>query len=399
MVKKGLFFFIILGSLSFFNLIFFSVSIYTGIELLTGIFISLLLILNLIYGKNIETSAPKITVFKLEIGFIILSIILSSFAASYFHNQSFSITSYAQRGVYFILFYYLLHNFRFTNEFVIRGIFIIAFIYIAFYLLQTFAYPTQITHTRASYDRGTIRIFIPGAGYLILAFFISLNRFLKTNSFKYLLFIALAAIIFVLLGTRQVLASVGLMAALMIIFSKRIKSKFIVAFLILIAIIPIYFIFQNIFTSMIEVSEKQGSSFSDDVRVRAATYYLKDFNKDRVSLLTGNGMAASTSAYNLKVMKISLTKGFYLSDIGIIGDFIRYGFFYAMAIILIIIKVLFIKLPEDLNFIKYFFGMMLFTLPTGKTSDADNLVLISLILYMIDYYYMNKEEYLEVKSD
>ena len=391
MIRKIIVYIVVFGSLSMFDLIVLPKAAYNALELLSIALIFILLIANLIYGQKGDKQ-NSLFIFKNEIILILFAVALSTFAAAYFYGQKIPVTLYAQRPLYFFFFYFLLHQLRLPVKFFVQLVFYIALVYAFFYLAQTFLYPRQITHNRVAFDRGTIRIFIPGAGYMILAFFISLNSYLRESKVKYLIFMGLAAIIFVLLGTRQVLASVGLMAILNIIFSKRIQSKFSIIFMIILAIIPIYFLFQDIILSMMEVTEKQSQNFSDDIRVRAATYFLTDFNHNKLWYFTGNGVNGGTSLYQQKVIHLMLTKHYYMSDIGMIGDFVQLGIIYVVATLIIMIKIETIRLPEEMHYIKYYIGIMFLTFFTGKTTDPAGIAQLCILLYMIDKYYIDKNE-------
>jgi hypothetical protein len=85
--------------------------------------------------------------------------------------------------------------------------------------------------------------------------------------------------------------------------------------------------------------------------------------------------------------------GFFMSDLGLIGDYVRFGVLYIIGVIIVFVKVFRTKFPEKYMFIKYYFYVMLLTLFTGGSAFADgsNIVTLCIIMYLIDYLKYNPE--------
>jgi hypothetical protein len=261
-----------------------------------------------------------------------------------------------------------------------------AIVYIILYLVQTVLYPVKLFNVGFLKERGTLRIFIPGSGYLYLAYLLGLALFIKTFHYRYLVLCLFALIIFVLLGTRQVIAPATVVSILMIVFSKKIKTKFVTIFLLLLMAIPLYYLFKDIFTAMVDVSQKQISNYSQDVRYKAAIFYLFEFFPNKLAYLTGNGVPSSLSPYGHRVNAFQDMLGYYQSDIGIIGDYAKFGILAVIAQIAIFVRVLFFRLPEELKFIKYYFITLIITIfiSGGSFSYAENILIMCIVMYMID---------------
>jgi hypothetical protein len=308
------------------------------------------------------------------------------FAAFFFHKQKFEITAVTQRFIYFFIGYAFLHAIKPKPEELIRIIMYFGILYIILYFIQTALYPVKLFDARILRERGTLRIFIAGSGYLFLAYLIGLALFIKTFHYRYLVLCMFALIIFVLLGTRQVIAPAAIVSILMILFSKKVKTKFVTIILLLLITIPIYYLFRDIFTSMVEVTQKQISNYSQDVRYKAAIFYLFEFFPNKLAYLTGNGVPSSLSPYGHRVNAFQDMLGFYQSDIGIIGDYAKFGILAVIAQIAIFIRVLFFKLTEELKFIKYYFISLILAIfiSGGSFSYAENILIMCILMYMID---------------
>ncbi len=85
---------------------------------------------------------------------------------------------------------------------------------------------------------------------------------------------------------------------------------------------------------------------------------------------------------------------FYRSDIGLIGEYTKYGLLFVVGVVIILYRSLSTKLPEDLMFIKYNFLGLILTLVTGSGAfgtTSINILINCMLLYMIDMYLNQKE--------
>lgn len=389
MLKKFVLISVILCSLELFTLVFLPDFVIEVVEM-TGIAIILFFsILYFVYG---ESRKGKMR-FALPIILILISVAFSMIGAYIFQEQSFSATLIGQRVIYFYLVYFLLHRLKIPNEYIRKTIVTLAIVYMALYIAQYLVYPTALIKSKMFIDRGTLRIFMPGAGFLVIAYFIWLHSFFKTYKIKYVLFLLSALVVFVLLGTRQVLASMLLLTIVYMLQSKVIKSRVLFFALIAIAMVPVYFLFQDIINAMFDVTVSQSQSTGSNVRVKAVTFFLTDFYKNNLAYLLGNG-ATGSSGYGLRMAGISERYGYYTSDIGIIGEYIKFGVLFVIGVIIIFYRSLSAKLPEHLMFIKYNFLGLMITLFTGGGafgSTSINILINCMLLYMIDMH-LNRYE-------
>jgi hypothetical protein len=193
------------------------------------------------------------------VGLILLSAFTSMLMADYIHGQGFVLTLFAERALFFYLVYILLHQMKVEIKdleilFVIFGI-----LYVVIYLVQFFLYPKIILDASILQDRGTIRIYMPGGSYMAAVFWISAQKFLRTNRIRYLLILVAIFAIFVLNGGRQTIAIVTLLLVLLVIFDRKVKSRLLLLFLILIGAGAIFLLFQNIFEALFLQSQKDVS--------------------------------------------------------------------------------------------------------------------------------------------
>jgi len=390
MLKKFILISAILCSLELYTLVFIPDMLIKVFEMAGVGIILFFMLVYFVYGE--EQSEKKR--FALPISMILIAVLFSMLGAYVFQDQAFSATAIGQRVLYYYLIYFLLHYMKIPIEYIKRIIVVFALVYMALYVGQYFLYPTALIKSKMFIDRGTLRIFMPGAGFLVIAYFIWLHSFFKTYKFKYILFLIGAMMVFVLLGTRQVLASMLLLSIIFMLQSKVIKSRFLFFLMIGIALVPVYFLFQDIINSMLDITVSQSQNAGSNVRVKAASYFLDDFNKNNWAYFIGNG-APGSSGYGLRMAGIAERYGYYRSDLGLIGEYTQFGILFVIGVIIILYRALSSRLPDDLMFIKYNFLGIIITLVTGGGafgSTSINILINCMLLYMIDMYLNEKEE-------
>ena len=272
-IKSLLVLLIVLTAISFFQLSALGEQFFKYGELAGIAIIAAVLVISSIYDKTLRFKKH----FTYEILLIFLGVFLSMFIAFDGHNQEFVTTAIAQRMMYFYLFYFMLHSIRVSQKSIERIILGIAIAYALLFIVQFIVYPTIIFDSRIDQERGTIRIFLPGLSFLIMAYFFAINKMLLDHKFIFGLPAFLFLIILILLGTRQILFTVLFITFLNIIFSGTFSSKFIITPLLILSCVALYFMFQNIFDELLNVTQEQSNEIEDDPRVKATQFFSDRF--------------------------------------------------------------------------------------------------------------------------
>lgn len=323
--------------------------------------------------------------FKWPVIVIAISIIPSFFIAYYYHNQNFIVSVYANRALLFFLLYFFLHVYKVPVKIVLQVIVIVGVFAVFLYYVQLAIYPKLIMKLVSTMEtRGTIRMFIPGMLCTVAAYFYFLNRFFESNNFKFLLLSLVMFSAFILQGTRILIFSTFFLTLVNLILSNRVRSKVLISFLISLAAFAVFMAFREIFMAIGQVSSKQASNFENDVRLRAAKFFLTSFMPNKLAYIFGNSDADAGSPYDLKLFYYSFKYGFFLNDIGVIGDYVRYGIFFTVASFYLILKALFIKTANGYNFLKYYIVSQCFTFLTGKGFIGGADIVFVCTLYIFD---------------
>lgn len=378
--------FIILTSLKFYT-IFIPFGAQRYVIFMGAIVIVFFLLVNMAYSRSKSFHMN----FKVEAWLMTIPLVFSLFSAKFFHDQSFLITIIGQHGVYFILFYFLLHQLKPQPDLLLKLFIWLGYVFCIIYLAQFFLYPFRLINSQIMIDRGTIRIFVPGSEYLFSAYFILLGRFFMTKNPKYILYLIPHLSIVLLMGTRQMIASLALASLINILLSKTIKSKTLMFLIIGSCLIPFYFVFQNIFDEMFKVTaEQQTAGIEENARYKAVMFYLFKFNTNPIWMVIGNGMPDVLSNYGRALGRLGQYSGLYLEDIGLFGDFFRFGILLVIAKLSFYIRLLKWKLNEKYTFIRYNMITIVLTLFTAGGVNASVLTLACMMMYIAD---INNVEY------
>lgn len=391
--KKNILIIIFLCSIQFFTIIVFPQSFLSAIELVGGVIILFFMLLYAVYFR------PKTEVrknFSPQVNLLLFALVMTIPMAEIFHNQSVPVTLFALKFTYYIVIYYLLHNLKISFEELERIIFFFGLAWTLIFLAQWAIYPTRIISSRVEASRGTVRIFFPGSFFAMLAYFITLQRTL-TKEFKFinlaylLLFFSAGA---VLQGTRQALVTLTGFTGLFILLNRQIKSKGLIMFIGMIVGVSGFFMFYDIIYGMLSVTESQMVKAEDPIRIRAARFFTGEFMQHPLNYVFGNGADHGSSSFGKKIIYYKFVYGFFQSDIGVIGDYSKFGAFYVLAEVVIYLKILLGRIPKSLNVLKYFTAVMMLTMFTGQSvfGYSGGLTGIMVMLYMIDVEKYNQKK-------
>ena len=382
MFKRAIIIFTLVASMGAYELAFLGKDMIKVIELSGIAVISLIIMLQLIYSKGERFKMN----FGWEVTLILLGVLLSMFTAYSGHQQGFATTLIAQRFMYFYFFYVALHFIWISDIELEKIIIYLGITFVFFYLIQYIVYPTVIFNVRTTVERGTVRIFLQGLSYVILAYFLVLNKIFNQFSPGRLFLLFLFFSIFILMGTRQIILTMFMLTVLNVLFSKKVKSKMLIMFLVMASMIPILLIFQDIFLSILSVSQEQSEGFEDDIRIRAATFFLTELFPNRISYITGNGAPSTNSPYGQMIQMYMDVFRFYQSDVGLIGDYSKFGAFFVIGVFILIIRILASKISSEYIYIKYYYFSVILTLVTGGGGfgDGGGIVVVCITLFIID---------------
>jgi hypothetical protein len=395
-IRYVLFFYLALASCQFFRLKFLPIQFFLLLRFSGVVLMFATIVLDYIYFRTEKIKQG----FSGILAIIFCGIITSTISAYIFHGQGVALTIWIGHSVYYYLLYYFLHIIKFKPEELNRLLVIMGVIYLGSYLLQYIIYPTVLFNFRIQESRGTVRIFLYGSSFLAYAYYYSINQFYLNNKPKYIILALSLFLFYILNGSRSSLLIVVAITAMSLVFSKKVKSRFLIIFLFMVAGTSIVIAFKDIFLAMIEVSNKQIGQEDEDIRIRAMKFFMTKFQPSFWTYILGNGEGHQASAYGLQIYSYKVLFGFYQSDIGIVGVLAIYGAIFVLGGIASIIAVFKRKLPPKYRFIKYFMLDVTISLTSGMAFSVSYYIMVAMgIFYILDYLEYQQSKQTETVHD
>lgn len=378
-MKKVLFILLLLCSIHFWGFVYFPREVFYATDAVS------LLIMGFAFLKMLKNDGLR---FRNAIILYFIGLIINIFAAYINYGQRFLDSFLLYGPFYFILFYFSLHEMKLSRKYLENVIIVFAILYSVFYLIQLVSYPRPIFTSEMLSDRGTIRLRIQGNGFLVLAFFLLLNRYLIDQKLKYLFLLGFFLVILLKGGFRTLTFAVFLLTVLMIVrlIPFAIKNS--------LAIILATFVFAGLIYSrgssaiiknMIHTTQKQKNEGQNYIRAKCLDYYFTVYPKKASYYLLGGGF---TTGDNIKAQNeyyIEERFGFYWVDLGLIGFYIVIGAIACFGIIWYTVKAIIIKVPPNMIYLNfYFIYLLLVSFTTMEIYRNGVFAVEAIVLYLID---------------
>jgi len=373
-------------------------SLYDIIDL-TYFSIAFVFIFKLLLKRRSYNIPREELIFERPIWLLYFALVLSSLSCLFYHGQNPILTLLASRYFLYFLIYFMLVIMGVEKERLIKLIIIFAIGYMIVFSIQLLVFPTEIVPpgNTKEFDRGFLRLRLEGVGFVTLAGFYCLNRFLiDKTQLAHLLFCSICFFFIFILGFRTLLATFLISCFALVFFyekstKRRLKSLIIVAVVILAAsqITTV----QEYVAAMSEHTTQQAHMGHDYIRFLTFDFLFNYVNVDWGSIIFGNGRPFESTNYGGLVLGEGSDNGFIAADLGLIGFSFYYGILGAIAFLLIFLKAIFKRLPKNGLYLNvYFFYLVISSFTTAEIFRAGIFGAEMVGLYLITYIaYENKK--------
>jgi hypothetical protein len=385
MQKQFLYIFILLfclSSFSFYNPVFISGTITKySFYIFLGIVLATIMLKKNYYA---ETSGVRTGV-----QLVVFAIFFSIFPA-YFSWQQDYVTTLLTLPQYlpYLLFFFLLKydtDLRKLEKVIIAIGLLTALIYI----ISFFMFPRVLfggfEEDEVNTDRGFARLAIAGLGFLYLAYFLALNKIVTDKKPVWFAIAGFTFIAVLLTLTRQTIFSCALIGLLFFMRKVTLFNKIIVLGA---AAAVVYFVVPQLpfMQILLQKTQEQAGSFTEDIRYLCGRYFLIDFSPDWFARIFGNGEAnIGKSDYGNTIQQLKEIYRFYQSDVGFIGFYSKFGIIGIIGWIVLFWKVFTTEFQEMYLYVPMF---ILLILLTGFTSsmpfNASYMASIAIALYLAE---------------
>lgn len=333
--------------------------------------------------------------------FILLLITLSMFNSYAFHEQnillSYKVTAQYMAVAYF---FYLL-SIRPNIKKIEMLIWFLCIVYVVLWAYGMSKLP-EIVFPRFSDEiiddqRGVLRLRMAGDTITVLAFFMSINKYVVDKKKIWILVFSLLFIVILLHVTRQVIVLSFLLGVGHICYKTKWKWFFLIAVPFLYFFIGmVQFDKDSIVSKMINISDDQISNQKtgeEDIRIQEYKYFFFNYTDNPFTLLLGNGTSHSESNFGKKDMKLSNEFLFWDSDVGYAHIFIRFGLICLILYVIILYKGVKQKIDRKLVYAKLYI-IYLILANIASTPILWEPVLLSIVFYLMEYDYQ-KQRYIK----
>src|ERR1700744_5354597 len=335
-----------------------------------------------ILGGAIVLSLPFVIVkfrgFSLAIHLMCLAILISFVMAKVSWDQNYldSFKVCLPFMMWFLYFFLLHHKVplkTLENIMVIYGL-----IYMILYIFQFLNSQTVYFGWIDSYGstRGIVRILFPGGGVFFLGFFIALNKYTEKEGNKsfWLLFIIAGCIVTLMQVTRQNIIVLIIVIVYHLMRNQALYKKLLIIFFISGPLLIFLNSDNPIVNGLIKNQEKGNSFDTKNVRVEEADFFINRDSPYDYNRVFGNGVPYYKTRYGV-FDSVNQKKGFFYTDVGIIGVYVLFGILAVIADLLIFVKGFSYKVPQRYMYLKYYLFFLLVTCLTSEALFNENFLI------------------------
>lgn len=332
---------------------------------------------------------------------IVFSLIISIISAWVFWGQSLSLGFRSTSTMFTILFFFYLYKIRPSVDFLEKIIWTIGFVYIILWLYAFSQAPMLVFGNRIDEEtgmmnedlsRGMLRLSFTGIIFLILSFFLSLNKFYCTHKKTFLVAACIFFLFIVFQLTRQLILW-SVFTGLIYIYlknPKRILGIGIVCFFIFTLFVNVKISDKTIIGRMLNITQEQIDSNKgneEDIRITEYKYFFGEWSKNIITDIIGNGKPHSASHYGRYYESLQTQQKLFLSDVGYAEMFVIQGLLGLCFYLFLFFKSVRLQMPADLDYARMF---MFFMIPANITADwfakPDCQIALSICVYLIMRY-------------
>ena len=331
--------------------------------------------------------------FRYAILLFLFGLILNSFSAYINLGQGLKLTLLSFSFYYFIFLYFALHYFEFNRKFLENIIISFAVIYSIIFTVQYKIYPFVIFNSDPKTAQDSRQLEIIGHGFLMLAYFLVLNRYLINRRLINVLMALGFFIVLMKSDFRSLIAGAILVTGVMIFRIIRFSARdiFIIIFIGLLFLgLTQYHGISYILNKMTTQTEGNINEGKKYVRLIQMEFFFKRYPKNISYFIIGGGKPAgaeSLYSFNPYAMDRDYSGNYNIVwvDIGLLGFYIVVGGIAVLGILWYTLRSIFIKLPKNSIYLNCYFLYLLIVSFTNEEIYRDGIFTVHAIgLYLID---------------
>lgn len=314
----------------------------------------------------------------------VIGVLLSVFPAGYFYNQSITQSLITCRGNLLLLQIPILFKIAPTKKEIINALLLFfGFVWIVYFMQSADISIVNLDEERLERFINTgEKPMVNGFVFIAIILFYYLGEIKDSFGYKWLFFILICYVFYLLEQNRSFLFSISLIIAWTILKVNRKKFIAILTMGVLVSVIAYYTM-----DMWMELFEETSVQIENDNynRNKAYRYFLFEASPNIWCYIFGNGfISAHTSNYLHNIMY----SGVYNSDVGIIGYWNNFGIIPTIVFFYLLVSAAIGR--HSSHFIRcWAIQLLLCSLTAGYLGAPDYILYFSLFYYL---YYVDKEE-------
>jgi hypothetical protein len=234
-------------------------------------------------------------------------------------------------------------------------------------------------------------------GVFYMAVFIGLNKMstMRKGRIVWVLLACLGLVVTLMQVTRQAIFAVFIIYAIHFLRNFGFVKKLLFLLVISFSVIWILNTDNVVVDELRSVQARDKELGKENIRYVAGEFFLNQFSPGLGARIFGNGVPYGPSGYGLYVDNLSNDYGFFLSDVGLIGLYTMFGLLAVLSYFFIWYKTVFISVPKDYQYVKYYLWYILITSLTSDSVFNPNFLLTTVFIL---YIYEKKVNYSDKQS-
>lgn len=288
----------------------------------------------------------------------------------------------------FILIYFILYFNQVQEEHLIKVMLVLTIIITSILFIQQITFPFAPFGLKSIEDvqnpndiieirNGLIRYRIASHTFLLFTAFFYWDKLSRQIKITSIIAFGIAILGIYLLLTKQLIATAIITISISILLIRNTKIK-VITFCLLITLCFVGFIYKDIlFGEMIDSAKEQASE--DDIRVLSAYFFLDKILSNPIGLILGNGYPTLLEQWGER-------NGYWVSDVGIIGETFLYGIIYISVYIQILWKTYKYRKRLPLYIKMYIISTLLISIMIFPYRVNYEFITWAIVLYICDLY-------------
>ncbi len=337
------------------------------------------------YKKNLR--------FRVPIVVFLTGLVLNALASFLNLNQGPVLSLLSYSYYYFIFLYFSLHYFEIDRKFLENLIIVFAIIYSIIFTIQYKIYPFILFNDNPKTALDSSQYEILGHGFLMLAYFLVLNRYLLTHKMIYI-FMGLAFFMVQMKSDfRTLIAGAIIITFLMILKLVKLNGRDVLilfVLMIMFAGLSQYKGVSYILNKMTTQTESNISEGKKYVRMIQMEYFFKRYPRNFSYYIIGGGKPAGAKnlySYNPYAMDPTYAGNYNIVwvDIGLLGFYIVVGGVTVLGMLWYTLKAVFTKVPREYSYLSFYFLYLFIVSFTNEEIFRNGIFTVQAIaLYLID---------------